>query len=1036
MSAFYSMNKEGDILAGFDQILTQEEITQFDSPPTFNDKQLETLFRLPDEAEEHLRTLRSAVSKLSFIMQFAYCQSTNQFYPPSTYHDQHILKAIRLRGQLRELSGLKKKAELRALKEKLGGNLLNRHRKACLDILNLSEIDDSRQKELESFAAAQAKKQMGPESLLHLLVSEIRRRRWLIPSVRKLNSIISQHYAEEEKTQLEIIGRHLSEEGELKLLELLEENEQGYYKLLYFKKINQSTSPRDLQSNAKIMTHLHSIYESCNSAISVLKLNEQAVAYFSRWVNSSDNSDIAKVSDRKKVCLYLIGFIIQQLFERQDAAVDGFNKRFLKYLNKAKSDSEKARLKYADKQTELLESVAKSKNELLSQMKIWIEVGQDTSLSTEFRLTKILTGLIDLVNGGEDIAYNKSQDLNNIIEAKRSRLFIYEELLKNSDSIIKALSTTLKSLIFDEEYSDSHLFNAIRSFQQGKSIKTSFLSTSQRRLLDLKPEMQGKLLKIFLFEAVVNGFKSGSLNLKYTFVWKSIERLLKGGVDWQSKLSEWLSIYGLSEFRYFQSVRERLTNEQDKLLERVNYNKDAELNPYVVITEKGKLKLKSYDADSEKNQPNTISEMLYEVEKLSVKDVIQTIQGQYNFMQNFVHKRNRNVSRAVDEKLMLASIIALGCNIGPRAMIKCSEGISDSSLLTTIEHRMTPDNLRRANQFLTEKIENLSLSAVFQFDANTLHSSSDGQKLHVDGESLMASRSFKYFGSESGITRYPFVDERHRMLDTFVFSAALREATYVLDGLVGNLGEKRMHSTDTHGYTDALFGVTNVIGIQFAPRIKGIERLGLYGTRSISQYKKNGYLIRPTSNIQWSKIEPYWNDILRLVITILSGKASASQIFRRLNSYSKNPLYTALKEFGRIAKTNFVLEYIDNLEFRQRIQKQLNLGEQANSFFKAVFWARGHRLRINRTGDEERYLLSAQLIQNCVVLWNYLYVTNLLAQLPPGEERNSVIQQIRLGQMLAWGHVNFSGEFDFRKKKVPLISFDVPFLEGLQFDSN
>jgi TnpA family transposase len=173
-------------------------------------------------------------------------------------------------------------------------------------------------------------------------------------------------------------------------------------------------------------------------------------------------------------------------------------------------------------------------------------------------------------------------------------------------------------------------------------------------------------------------------------------------------------------------------------------------------------------------------------------------------------------------------------------------------------------------------------------------------------------------------------------------------------------------------------------------------------------------------------------EILRFVITIRSGKASASQLFKRLNSYSKSPLYDAIKEFGKVIRTIFVLRYIDELEYRKRIQKQLNLGEQANSFFKAVFWARGHRLRVNRPGDEERYLLSAQLLQSCVILWNYLYVTKAIINMTNLDDRDTLLMQLKKGQMLTWKHINFSGEFDFRKYMVQTFEFDRNELEAFQ----
>ena len=63
-------------------------------------------------------------------------------------------------------------------------------------------------------------------------------------------------------------------------------------------------------------------------------------------------------------------------------------------------------------------------------------------------------------------------------------------------------------------------------------------------------------------------------------------------------------------------------------------------------------------------------------------------------------------------------------------------------------------------------------------------------------------------------------------------------------------------------------------------------------------------------------IAEHWDDILRFVATIKLKETTASQLFKRLNSYSKqHPLWQALKEFGKIIKTRFILRYLDNVAF-------------------------------------------------------------------------------------------------------------------------
>src|SRR3954463_2554135 len=70
-------------------------------------------------------------------------------------------------------------------------------------------------------------------------------------------------------------------------------------------------------------------------------------------------------------------------------------------------------------------------------------------------------------------------------------------------------------------------------------------------------------------------------------------------------------------------------------------------------------------------------------------------------------------------------------------------------------------------------------------------------------------------------------------------------------------------------------------------------------------------------------IHEQWDEILRFIATIRLKVTTASQLFKRLNSHARqHPLYRALKEFGKIPKTLFILKYVDDPAFRQAIEKQ------------------------------------------------------------------------------------------------------------------
>jgi TnpA family transposase len=169
------------------------------------------------------------------------------------------------------------------------------------------------------------------------------------------------------------------------------------------------------------------------------------------------------------------------------------------------------------------------------------------------------------------------------------------------------------------------------------------------------------------------------------------------------------------------------------------------------------------------------------------------------------------------------------------------------------------------------------------------------------------------------------------------------------------------------------------LSTSFAPRIKNIAKQKIYAFSTKKSYEKLGYKILPCRPIRQKLIAKHWEDILRFMVTIRLNKVSASQLFKRLSSYAKgNRLYKAIKEFGRIVKSLFVLTYFDDVKLRQRIEKQLNRIESSNKFSKAIFYANNSEFKKSDLEEQSLAVTCKVLIQNSIVLWNYLYLSQLL----------------------------------------------------------
>lgn len=145
----------------------------------------------------------------------------------------------------------------------------------------------------------------------------------------------------------------------------------------------------------------------------------------------------------------------------------------------------------------------------------------------------------------------------------------------------------------------------------------------------------------------------------------------------------------------------------------------------------------------------------------------------------------------------------------------------------------------------------------------------------------------------------------------------MRDATYVLDGLLYHESDLRIeeHYTDTAGFTDHVFALMHLLGFRFAPRIRDLADKRLFVAGKQTDYPALTALIGGTVNVK--HIRTHWGDILRLATSIRQGTVTASLMLRKLGSYPRqNGLAVVLRELGRIERSLFTLDWLQNVELR------------------------------------------------------------------------------------------------------------------------
>jgi len=174
----------------------------------------------------------------------------------------------------------------------------------------------------------------------------------------------------------------------------------------------------------------------------------------------------------------------------------------------------------------------------------------------------------------------------------------------------------------------------------------------------------------------------------------------------------------------------------------------------------------------------------------------------------------------------------------------------------------------------------------------------------------------------------------------------VRDATYVLDEILDNETELPIveHTTDTAGYTELVFALFDLLGLQFSPRIRDLGDQRLYRLNHHSTYKNLEPLLKGTINSQ--RILSRWDDMLRVVGSLKGGWVTASLFISKLQSLpQQNALARSLQEYGRLVKTIFILRYLESEEYRRRINTQLNKGETLHSLRRFLFFAHQGQIR-------------------------------------------------------------------------------------------
>lgn len=226
------------------------------------------------------------------------------------------------------------------------------------------------------------------------------------------------------------------------------------------------------------------------------------------------------------------------------------------------------------------------------------------------------------------------------------------------------------------------------------------------------------------------------------------------------------------------------------------------------------------------------------------------------------------------------------------------------------------------------------------------------------------------------------------------------------------------HTTDTAGYTEVVFALFDLLGLQFSPRIRDLADQQLYRTSSVTLENYPNLKSHLPNIINKERIFQHWDEMLRLAGSLKQGWVTASLIIQKLQAFPrKHPLTRALQEYGRLLKTIHILRWYADETNRRRLNRQINKGEALHSLRSHLCYANQGEIRSQQDEQLHNQVGCLNLVTNAVIVWNSVYIEKVIQQLKqegqfPGDEELKHIWPTR------YSHINVYGRYHFNQERV------------------
>lgn len=983
-------------------ILSSHEIDELFGLPNFSDDDRRLYFDLSAKEREAVEDIRTFSVAAHLVLQLGYFKAKRQFF----LYEQEISVLNDLRYIVtqhfpaRTLSSLKSPSR----------PIRTEQQRSILQLFNYQLCDSEAKAALEDKAQRIAMLSTQPIYIFRELIQYLELHRIVMPSYRYMQEMIGRVVAYERTRIAQLLNTSMDPLIVQQLTALLQAD-SGLFRVSALKHEAKDFSYKELRQEVARRQFFQPLHEFAQQFLTTAGISNESGKYYASLVKFYTTYKLQRMK-KETAQLYLLFFAFHRFRQINDNLIEALIHWVDQYEKQAKRAAEEA----------MNNAVASASKNLQAAGHV-LSLFTDDQITDDTPFSSIKEKAFTLLDPEQFPLV--SDYLRNIAFDKTA--FEWSHYTKLSATFKRNLRQLFSDLDFAGRVEDSPLLEAIEFLQNllrtDKSPRqtdpslfpTEIIPKGLRRYLFRKEGNTLKDLDLDRYEFLVyrllrNSLEAGDLYVKNSNEFRRFEDDLISDLRWQDKEQILREISApillapikdtLAEFHAM--IEARYTAINQHITEGVNKHIKV-----IGAAEKRRWKLLYPSTDEPIN-----SDFYSQLPGIGIADLLWFVAGNTGFLSAFTHVLDRYVKHEADPREIFACIVAMGTNMGLSKMAEVS-GLSAPAMAGTSRNYLRLETLRAANDAISNATSQLPAFHLYDIQ-DTLHSSSDGQRMETQINTLNARYSPKYFGLQKGVSAYTLV-ANHVPINAKIIGTHEHESHYVFDLLHNNTSDIKpeRHSTDTHGTNQVNFWILHAFGYYFAPRYRDLHKKmeTLVGSKNPAEY--GDWLIKPSRKTNDELIEREWPNIQRIMASLAQKDVTQATIVRKLSSYSRqNQTKKALWELENICRTLYILEFIDDVGLRQCVQKALNRGEAYHRLRRAVAFVNGGKFRVKTEEEQQIWNECSRLITNAVIYYNTVLLSRVYEQKQAVGDQNALTQLQGISPV-AWQHINMYGSFEF-----------------------